>query len=84
MRLTKLHSGSWEEKAASMKKVRSDYENMQRRLQIATKRIEMMSAEVSKCVRELSLKPLGAFGPLSVEVAAQLGIYFTLTRPDQA
>ena len=47
MRLTKLHSGSWEEKAVSMKKVRADYQNMQRRLNIATKRIEMMSAEVS-------------------------------------
>ena len=46
MRLTKLHSGSWEEKAVGMKKVRADYQNMQRRLNIATKRIEMMSAEV--------------------------------------
>lgn len=46
VRLTKLHSGSWEEKAVGMKKVRADYQNMQRRLNIATKRIEMMSAEV--------------------------------------
>ena len=50
MRLTKLHSGSWDEKAVSMKKVRADYENMQRRLNIATKRIEMMSAEVRECM----------------------------------
>ena len=34
------------EKAVGMKKVREDYQNMQRRLNIATKRIEMMSAEV--------------------------------------
>ena len=47
MRLTRQHSGSWEEKTESIKKVRSDYENMQRRLNIATKRIEMMAAEVS-------------------------------------
>lgn len=47
VRMTKLHSSSWEEKAAGMKKVREDYQNMQRRLNIATKRIEMMSAEVS-------------------------------------
>ena len=48
VRLTKLHSGSWEEKAEGMKKVRADYQNMQRRLNIATKRIEMMSAEVCR------------------------------------
>ena len=46
VRMTRLHSGSWEERAEGMKRVRSDYESMQRRLNIATRRIEMMSAEV--------------------------------------
>ena len=55
MRLTKLHSGSWEEKAVGMKKVREDYQNMQRRLNIATKRIEMMSAEVCHKINVIGL-----------------------------
>ena len=45
--MTRLHSGSWEERAEGMKKIKSDYESMKRRLNIATKRIEMMSGEVS-------------------------------------
>ena len=47
VRMTRLHSGSWEEKTEGMKKVKSDYESMRRRLNIATKRIEMMAGEVS-------------------------------------
>lgn len=45
-RLSLLHSSSWEKKAESLKKIRSDYEGMQRRLSIALKKLEMMSAEV--------------------------------------
>lgn len=45
-RLTALHSSPWEKKAESLKKTRSDYESMQRRLSIALKRLEMMSVEV--------------------------------------
>ena len=52
VRMTRLHSGLWEKEAEGMKKVRSDYENMQRRLNIATRRIEMMSAEVSSKLSE--------------------------------
>lgn len=41
-----LHSTPWEKKAEGLKKIRSDYENMQRRLNIALKKIELMAAEV--------------------------------------
>ena len=47
VRMTRLHSISWEERMAGMKKVKSDYESMQTRLNIALKRIEMMAGEVS-------------------------------------
>ena len=45
-RLTLLHSSPWESKAESLKKIRSDYESMQRKLNIALKKLEMMAAEV--------------------------------------
>ena len=45
-RMVRLHSTPWEEKTEGLKKIRTDYENMQRRINIALKKIEMMSAEV--------------------------------------
>lgn len=46
-RLAQLHSSPWETKAEGLKKIRSDYESMKRKLNIALKKMEMMSVEVS-------------------------------------
>ena len=48
-RLARVHSTSWEEKGEVMKKLRTDFESMQRQLSIALKKIEMMAAEVCVC-----------------------------------
>ena len=48
-RLARVHSTSWEEKGEVMRKLRTDFESMQRQLSIALKRIEMMAAEVCVC-----------------------------------
>ena len=72
--MTRLHSGSWEERAEGMKKVKSDYQNMQRRLNIATRRIEMMSAEVSEWGDKLN-----SHTPCSSPMH-HIGMYQTHTR----
>lgn len=49
-RLARLHSAPWEEKGEVLKRLRTDYESMQRQLNIALRKIEMMAAEVCVCV----------------------------------
>lgn len=45
-RLVLLHSVPWEMRTEGLKRVRSDYESMQRKFNIALKKLEMMAAEV--------------------------------------
>lgn len=47
-RLSLAHSSSWEKKAESLQKIRSDYDSMHRRLNIALKKLEMTAMEVRK------------------------------------
>ncbi len=47
--MVKQHSTPWQERADSLKSIRSDYESMRNKLGIAVKRIELMAAEVSEC-----------------------------------
>lgn len=48
-RLARLHSTPGEEKGEVLKRLRTDYESMQRQLNIALRKIEMMAAEVCVC-----------------------------------
>lgn len=45
-RMVGIHSSPWLEKTKNLKQIRSDYETMQRKLNIAVKKIELMSVEV--------------------------------------
>ncbi len=45
--MVRQHSTPWEERADSLKGIRSDYDSMRTKLSIALKRIELMSAGVS-------------------------------------
>ena len=44
--MVKVNSGPWLEKGAGLAKLRDDYNSMQRRFNIALKRIELMAAKV--------------------------------------
>ena len=44
--MVKVNSGTWLEKGAGLAKLRDDYNSMQRRFNIALKRIELMAAKV--------------------------------------
>ncbi len=44
--MVRQHSTPWEERADSLKGIRSDYDSMRTKLSIALKKIELMSAEV--------------------------------------
>ena len=45
-RLVLLHSSPWEKNAEGLKRIRSDYESMKRKLSIALKKLEIMGSEV--------------------------------------
>ena len=47
VRLVRVYSTPWEEKSAALKKLHEDYENKQRQLNIAVKRLQLVDAHVS-------------------------------------
>lgn len=49
VRLVRVYSTPWEEKSAALKKLHEDYENKQRQLNIAVKRLQLVDAHV-RCV----------------------------------
>lgn len=49
VRLVRVYSTPWEEKSAALKKLHEDYENKQRQLNIAVKRLQLVDAHVG-CV----------------------------------
>lgn len=46
VRLVRVYSTPWEEKSAALKKLHEDYENKQRQLNIAVKRLQLVDAHV--------------------------------------
>ncbi|XP_056014185.1 AT-rich interactive domain-containing protein 4B-like isoform X2 [Ostrea edulis] len=52
VRLVRVYSTPWEEKSAALKKLHEDYENKQRQLNIAVKRLQLVDAHSKRIARE--------------------------------
>ncbi|ESP03994.1 hypothetical protein LOTGIDRAFT_230267 [Lottia gigantea] len=52
VRMVQVYSTPWEEKSAALKKLHDDYENKQRQLNIAIKRLQLVDAHSKRIARE--------------------------------
>ncbi|XP_013412001.1 histone-lysine N-methyltransferase SETD1B-A [Lingula anatina] len=52
VRLVRVYSTPWEEKSAALKKLHEDYENKQRQLNVAIKRLQLVDAHSKRIARE--------------------------------